>query len=44
MTDPVWIEEHEAIALHDRLLALFGGPSGLRDRGLLQSALSRPRQ
>ncbi|SKA30248.1 death on curing protein [Enhydrobacter aerosaccus] len=44
MTDPVWIEEHEVVALHDRLLALFGGPSGLRDRGLLQSALSRPQQ
>lgn len=44
MTDPIWIEEGEAVALHDRLLALFGGPSGVQDRGLLQSALSRPQQ
>ena len=29
---------------HDRLLALHGGATGLRDRGLLQSALARPRQ
>lgn len=31
-------------AVHDRLLALHGGLSGLRDRGLLDSALARPRQ
>jgi len=30
--------------LHDRLLALDGGATGLRDDGLLQSALARPRQ
>ena len=30
--------------LHERLLALFGGAAGLRDAGLLESALSRPRQ
>ena len=30
--------------LHDRLLALDGGATGLRDNGLLQSALARPRQ
>ena len=32
------------LALHDRLLAEFGGLSGLRDAGLLDSALERPRQ
>jgi death on curing protein len=44
MKEPVWIEERETLVLHDRLLALFGGWPGLRDRGLLQSALARPRQ
>jgi len=39
-----WIDEREALALHDRLLALDGGPAGVRDAGLLQSALARPRQ
>jgi death-on-curing protein len=32
------------LILHDRLLALHGGPAGLRDAGLLESALARPRQ
>jgi death-on-curing protein len=38
------IEEDIVRALHDRLLALHGGAPGLRDEGLLQSALARPRQ
>jgi death-on-curing protein len=42
--EPLWIEERDALAIHDRLLALHGGGTGLRDRGLLQSALARPRQ
>ena len=42
--EPHWIEELEVFAIHDRLLAVHGGASGLRDRGLLQSALARPRQ
>ena len=44
MTEPLWIEERDALVLHDRLLALHGGAAGLRDGGLLQSALARPRQ
>jgi death on curing protein len=40
--DPVWIEKAAIIALHDRSLALHGGPSGIRDEGLLESALQRP--
>jgi death-on-curing protein len=42
--EPVWIDARDALAIHDRLLALHGGPTGLRDDNLLQSALSRPRQ
>jgi death-on-curing protein len=41
---PLWIEERDALAIHDRLLAVHGGAPGLRDRALLQSALARPRQ
>jgi death-on-curing protein len=41
---PVWLDERDALALHDRLLALHGGASGLRDEGLLKSALARPQQ
>jgi death-on-curing protein len=42
--EPVWIETRDVLAIHDRLLALHGGASRLRDRGLLESALARPRQ
>jgi len=41
VSEPVWIEEHEVFALHDRLLALDSGAAGVRDVGLLQSALAR---
>ena len=44
MKEPVWIDERDALALHDRLLALHGGAVGLRDDGLLNSALARPQQ
>lgn len=40
--EPVWVRKEALIALHDRSLALHGGPGGIRDEGLLQSALQRP--
>lgn len=43
-TEPVWILERTVLAAHDRLLAAHGGAAGLRDAGLLASALARPRQ
>jgi death on curing protein len=42
--DPLWIMERVALAVHGRLLAAHGGAEGLRDGGLLESALARPRQ
>jgi death on curing protein len=42
--EPLWIDERDVLAIHDRLVAIHGGAPGLRDRGLLQSALARPRQ
>jgi len=42
--EPVWIDERDALVLHDRLLALHGGAAGLRDDGLLKSAVARPQQ
>jgi death-on-curing protein len=44
MSAPVWIDERDALAIHDRLLALDGGRAGVRDPGLLKSALARPKQ
>ncbi|WP_370309911.1 type II toxin-antitoxin system death-on-curing family toxin [Sinimarinibacterium flocculans] len=40
----IWIGKPLAIAIHDRQLAEHGGSSGLRDDGLLESALARPQQ
>lgn len=42
MTEPVWVLPEAVRALHERLLSEFGGASGVRDEGMLQSALSRP--
>jgi len=42
--EPSWIDERVALAIHARMLTLHGGAPGLRDEGLLQSALARPRQ
>jgi len=41
--DPVWLERAAVVAVHQMLLAEFGGMPGLRDEGLLESALDRPR-
>ncbi|MCE1237453.1 MAG: type II toxin-antitoxin system death-on-curing family toxin [Hyphomicrobiales bacterium] len=41
--DPVWLTIEEVVALHERQIARFGGPSGIRDRGALESALGRAR-
>jgi death on curing protein len=43
MDDPIWISKELAIAIHKRQLAEHGGADGIRDEGLLESALSRPR-
>lgn len=37
-----WIEKRLLLLLHDESLAEHGGASGLRDEGLLDSALARP--
>jgi death-on-curing protein len=40
--EPRWLTKAGLILLHDRSLALHGGSTGLRDDGLLESALARP--
>jgi death-on-curing protein len=42
MSDWKWINRQALLLLHDESLAEHGGASGLRDEGLLDSALSRP--
>jgi len=39
----VWLEEQVILAVHEEQLAEHGGAQGIRDAGLMQSALARPR-
>jgi len=43
-TDAVlYLTVNEVLAIHERLIKASGGPAGIRDMGLLESALFRPR-
>jgi death-on-curing protein len=42
MSHWIWIEESVVWAVHEAQLAEHGGSAGVRDSGLLQSALARP--
>ena len=42
MKEPCWISQEVILAVQDELLARFGGLAGMRDEGLLGSALNRP--
>jgi death-on-curing protein len=42
VTEPAWLPVELVIAVHDEQLREFGGPEGLRDRAMLESALARP--
>lgn len=44
MAEPIWISTELANAIHERQLAEHGGPEGVRDVGMLESALSRAQQ
>jgi len=44
MTSPYWLTREECLALHDLMVSQYGGSVGLRDEGLLESALARPQQ
>ncbi len=41
--EPVWLLEQTLLSVHDAQIAEHGGAPGLRDRGLLESALAHPR-
>ncbi len=43
MNEPRWIDKRALLFLHSESLAEHGGPEGIRDAGLLDSALARPR-
>jgi death-on-curing protein len=43
MSEPTWLSRELVVAIHGEQLQEFGGPAGLRDQGMLESALGRPR-
>lgn len=42
MKKPYWLSLDECLALHEMMLAQYGGSEGLRDENLLESALAKP--
>jgi death on curing protein len=42
MKTPVWVLRETVLTLHEQSLAEFGGAAGIRDEGLLDSALGKP--
>ncbi len=43
MTEPIWLTVELVVAIHGEQIRLFGGPEGIRDPGMLESALDRPK-
>jgi death-on-curing protein len=43
MTEPTWIRQDVVLAMHEEALKKHGGPEAVRDMGLLESALARPK-
>lgn len=41
MSEPIWLSAELVIGFHDEQLREFGGPPGIRDRSMLESALGR---
>ncbi len=41
--EPLWLNEKSVLALYEQLIERFGGSRGLRDRGLMSSALDSPK-
>ncbi|MCK1514214.1 type II toxin-antitoxin system death-on-curing family toxin [Bradyrhizobium sp. 190] len=41
MSEPIWLDVDEVIDMHAEQLAIFGGPEGIRHRGLLELAVLR---
>ena len=44
MKEPVWVTGEVVLATQEELVSRFGGLPGVRDEGLLDSALHRPQQ
>ena len=38
----MWVDREDCLAIHEKLIERFGGLQGIRDEGLLDSALNKP--
>src|SRR5438105_10149515 len=43
MEEPLWMDTADAVIAHDLELSAHGGSAGIRDAGLLESAMARPK-
>jgi death-on-curing protein len=43
VSDPVFLDVEDVLLIHEEQLARYGGAAGLRDTGLLESAVAMPR-
>jgi death-on-curing protein len=43
VSEPVWLRESTVLIAQETTIAIHGGSPGIRDRGLLESAMARPR-
>lgn len=43
MDEPIWMDALDAVVAHDHEILVHGGSAGIRDAGLLESAMARPR-
>lgn len=44
MSEPLWLDLDGLLKAHEEQIARFGGGAGIRDIGLIESALARPQQ
>jgi death-on-curing protein len=42
MKEPIWLNREDSIAIHEMMLSQHGGLDGVRDEGMLASALGKP--
>jgi death-on-curing protein len=43
MKEPIWLDREDCLAIHEMMLSKHGGLAGVRDEGMLASALAKPR-
>lgn len=42
MNEPLWLDRDDCLGIHEMMLSQHGGLSGVRDEGLLLSAIAKP--